>query len=122
MSSRVLALATAAVIAVGAFGIGYNLGSSSAKDYTLYTGDCFRAATEAASCTAADVTWGVSGDVSWVDANGVGKGGPNDPADPWPTCLPQNTEVKGMRFAGAWLPAGSGGLGATIVWVDCRGH
>jgi hypothetical protein len=113
-----LAIATAVVVA--SFGIGYWMGSGSSKDYTIYTGDCYAGVT-VASCTVGAVTYGISDVVAWTDANGVGRGGPNDPGE-WPTCLPSGQETKGLRFAGAMLPVSDDGLAATIVWVDCRGR
>ena len=75
-----------------------------------------------ASCTVGNTTYGVSNVVAWTDAHNVIRGGLSDAAE-WPTCLPSVTEVKGLHFAGAWLPTGdSGGLNAVVVWVDCRGR
>jgi hypothetical protein len=110
--------AIAAVIVVASFGAGYWVGTSNSKGYTIYVGDCY-AATNEASCTVGDLTFGVSEVVAWTDVNNVGKGGPNDPAE-WPTCLPPFQTTKGVRFAGALLPIGDGATVATIVWVDCR--
>lgn len=120
MSNKVLAVVMAAAIALAAFGAGYFVGDGSSKAYAIYTGDCYTGSSTV-SCMVGNVGWGARGDVNWVDANGVGKGGPNDPGE-WPSCLPPLSESKGVRFAGAWLPAGVDGSEATIVWVDCRGR
>jgi len=120
MPGRAWLLAIAMVAVVASFGIGYSMGSGNSKDYAIYTGDCYAGMT-VASCTVGNVTYGVSQVVAWTDANGVGRGGPNDPGE-WPTCLPPVQESKGVRFAGAMLPVSPDGLEATIVWVDCRGR
>jgi hypothetical protein len=113
-------LAIAAAVVVAVFGAGYWIGSGTSKNYAIYTGDCY-AASKQATCTAGNMSYGVSDVVSWTDANGVGRGGPND-APEWPTCLPPGQWTKGVRFAGAMLPAGDSSMVATLVWVDCRGR
>jgi hypothetical protein len=118
MSKRALLLA-AFILAAGAFGLGYEAGGGGSRTYTMYTGDCYTGI-QVTTCMVDGVAWGVSGQVAWTDAANVGRGGGNDPSE-WPACLPPTQEAKGVRFAGAWLPVGSSGLSATIVWVDCRG-
>lgn len=118
MSRKALGLAVAVVLIAGAFGLGYQVGGGS-KDYAIYTGDCRTGGARLATCTAGGVAWGASELVAWTDSANVARGGVNDPAS-WPACLPPSREVKGVRFAGAWLPEGVSGLAATIVWVDCR--
>jgi hypothetical protein len=111
-------VAVVAAIVVASFGAGFWTGSGSSKGYAIYTGDCYATAT-GASCTAGGATYGVSSVVAWTDANGVGRGGVDDPGE-WPTCLPPLQETKSVRFAGAMLPVGDSAMVATIVWVDCR--
>ncbi len=120
MPRRTLILVIAAATLVASFGAGFAIAGGNSKDYAIYTGDCWVGAKEA-SCTVGDLGFGVSDAVAWTDASGVGRGGTNDPGE-WPTCLPQLSETKGVRFAGAMLPLGPNALGATIVWVDCRGR
>jgi hypothetical protein len=113
-----LVLVVAALAVVASFGAGYITSAANSKGFTIYVGDCY-AASKQASCTVGNDTYGVSEVVSWTDASGVGRGGPNDPGE-WPACLPPLTETKNVRFAGAMLPAGPDSFAATIVWVDCR--
>ncbi len=120
MSGRARFLPIAVAVVVAAFAAGYWIGGANSKGYTMYTGDCY-AVMSGASCTVGDIGFGVSNVVAWTDANGVGRGGVNDPGE-WPTCLPPLTETKGVRFAAAWLPVGDSMWSATIVWVDCRGR
>jgi hypothetical protein len=118
MPTRTLILVIAAAAIVASFVTGYAMASGNSRDYAIYSGDCYTGVKQA-SCTVGNVTYGVSDVVAWTDANGVGRGGQNDPGE-WPTCLPPVQETKGVRFAGAMLPVGPDGVGATIVWVDCR--
>lgn len=118
MSRRAWSAAVVTAIVVVSFGAGFWTGSGSSKGYAIYTGDCYAGAT-GASCTIGDMTYGVASVVAWTDANGVGRGGADDPGE-WPTCMPRLQETKSVRFAGAMLPVGDSGQAATIVWVDCR--
>ena len=113
-----LALAIGGIALVASFGAGYATATANTQNFTIFVADCYAGA-NSASCSVGDVGYGVSEVVSWTDANGIGRGGPNDPGD-WPTCLPPLTETNNVRFAGAMLPAGPDASEATIVWVDCR--
>jgi len=115
-----LVLAIATIALVGSFGAGYVTATANSKGYSIFVGDCWVGEKEA-SCTVGNTGYGVSEVVAWTDENGVGRGGPNDSVE-WPTCLPSLTEAKGVRFAGAMLPAGPNASEAVIVWVDCRRH
>jgi hypothetical protein len=119
MSRRLWYLAVAGAVVVASLGLGYRLGSGNSKSYEIYTGDCYSVGTTA-SCTVGDhPAYGVAGVVAWTDASGVNRGGPNDSME-WPTCLPSGQQTKGVRFAGATLPAGDSSFDDVIVWVDCR--
>jgi hypothetical protein len=115
MSRKWLAALVAAVVVASAFGAGYKVGSDNSTHAGFYTADCYTGAA-VASCQVGDTTYGFKSIVNWTDSGGVGH------LDGWPDCLPPLQEVKGVRFAGAWLPIGKDATSATVVWVDCQSH
>ena len=113
MSRKWWAALVVAAIVAGAFGAGYKVGSDNSIHEAFYTADCSTGAA-VATCQVGDVAYGFRSAVNWTDIGGAGH------SDSWPDCLPKAQVVKGVRFAGAWLPTGENGTAATVVWVDCR--
>jgi hypothetical protein len=113
MARKWWAALVVAVVVVAAFGAGYKVGSDNSRHEGFYTADCYTGAA-VATCMIGDVGYGFRSAVNWTDSGGVGH------SDSWPECLSTLQEVKGVRFAAAWLPTGDGGSAATVVWVDCR--
>jgi hypothetical protein len=113
--SPLLALAIiVAIAAVIGYGIGIEVGAgprmSETKvfhDVPAYSGD------GQVSAVADGITYGVAGEVAWVDRSGSwhGRG--------WPECVPPRSQVR-MTFGGAVVfgPTGTGDY--RILWVDCR--
>jgi hypothetical protein len=115
MSRKWWAALVVAVVAACAFGAGYKIGSDNSIHVGYYTGDC-STGEAVATCMVGDTAYGFRWAANWTD------GGNASHSDSWPDCLPKVQEVKGVRFAGAWLPTGDGASAATVVWVDCRGR
>src|SRR5664280_445512 len=100
MSRKWWAALVVAVVVASAFGAGYKVGSDDSMHEAIYTADCYTGAATVASCQVGDVTYGFRSAVNWTDSGDVGH------SDSWPDCLPPLQEVKGVRFAAAWLPIG----------------
>jgi hypothetical protein len=105
-------VAVAVVVLALVFGAGYWIGAQRALHLPIYTADGYVGAGQA-SFLVGDTTYGFEGSVAWTDDAG------SEHANGWPACLPQLTEVKHVRFAGAVLWHGSTGE-ARVTWVDCQ--
>ena len=115
--SSAAVIAFAIVVALAA-SVGYGVGvgvragprMSETKvfhDVPAYAGD------GQVSASVDGVTYGVSGEVAWMDASGSWH------EQGWPACVPPRTESR-ITFGGAVVlgPTGTGGY--RILWVDCR--
>ena len=103
-----------AIAGIIGFGVGVQVGAGPRmsevkefRDVPAYAGD------RQVSATADGVTYGVSGDVPWVDASG------SYHDNGWPECVPFRTQSR-ITFGGAVIYGPTRTGSARIVWVDCR--
>jgi hypothetical protein len=103
-----------AISAVIGYGVGVVVGGGprmsevkAFRDVPAYSGD------KQVSATVDGITYGVSGDVPWVDATGSWHEGG------WPACVTPVSSIR-LTFGGALIfgPTGTGNY--RILWVDCR--
>lgn len=104
----------AALALAVAFGVGYRVGGDRAMHLDIYTGDC-RTTADAASCLVGDKWYSFESGVSWTGPGASGS------RWGWPSCLPKQQDVKGVRFAAPELWVGDDFTLAKVLWVDCRG-
>lgn len=116
-SSASALLALGLVIAIAAavgFGIGMQVGAGPRMSEVKVFRDVPAVAGDAqVSSTVDGVTYGVSGEVAWVDASG------SYHENGWPACVPLRTQSR-ITFGGAWIYGPTQVASARIVWVDCR--
>lgn len=93
--------------------VGYLAGRSQGQQVQVLRGTA-QVGDHVASIQAGDWGYGFSDSVPWYDAAGSWHDGG------WPDCLPQESQVAGLRFAATTvtLPDGSGFR--PVVYVDCR--
>ena len=115
-SVRPQLIAVVAAVAL-AFGGGWWLGHGDGKLHVpVMYGDGY-VGIHVVSLFVGDTAYGAKGSIRWTDSAGT-----LHADETWPACLPDTTEVKHVRFAGATLYFGDDGVGeAMIIWVDCRG-
>ena len=96
------------------YGIGVGVGAGPRmsetkvfRDIPAYAGD------NQVSATVDGVTYGVSGEVPWVDASGSWHG------QGWPACAPARSQLR-ITFGGAVVYGPTGVGDYRMLWVDCR--
>ena len=114
MRRQSLGVLLVAVIAIAAFGAGYLVRGIGGVHATMYVGDGHVGADQA-TFEAAGTYFGMDASVAWTDDTGTYHDGG------WPSCLPKEQVVSGVRFAGATIWSGDIGQ-ARVTWVDCQVH
>jgi hypothetical protein len=109
---------SAVIVVAVAAAVGYSFGTGVAVGPRMSETKVFRdvpgyAGDNQVSATVNGTTYGVSGQVPWVD----GSGSWNDGG--WPACVPARSQVR-VTFGGALVYGPTGIGGYRMLWVDCR--
>jgi hypothetical protein len=108
-----LAIGVAAAAFVG-FGMAIGVGAGPRMSETKVFRDVpANAGDSQVSATVDGVTYGVSGDVPWVDASGSWH------EQGWPACVPPRSQPR-VTFGGAVVFGPTGAGSYRMLWVDCR--
>jgi hypothetical protein len=109
-----IALALVGIAAFVGYGLGFQAGAGPRmselkvfRDVAAQSGDT------QVSAIVDGVTYGVIGDVPWID----GSGSYHDHG--WPACVPQRTQTR-ITFGGALIYGPTGVGDYRVLWVDCR--
>lgn len=105
----VIAFVVLCLIAAGTFLAGERQGDR----MTVLTGIAYTGLNEA-TVTVAGWSYGISGDVTWVDSQGTEHFGG------WPSCLRSVGRRVPITFGAVPVAAPDGSSWRQVVWVDCR--
>jgi hypothetical protein len=105
----VVAFVVLCVIAYGTFLVGERQGNRT----TVLTGMAYTGINEA-TVTVAGWSYGISGNVTWLDSQGT------EHVGGWPSCLRSAGRRVPITFGAVPVTAPDGSSWRQVVWVDCR--